>query len=147
MFVLLDDIIVLGHSFEAHIQNLDSVFQRLREAGLRLKPDMCAIFREEVSYLGHIISRGGVAADPAKLIKVANWPVPTSVREVQQFIGFAGYYCRFGANRTTLVSFHRAKKGVERSRAWLDKYVRALFAELARCVTDYIFAKKTFAIR
>ena len=93
--VYLDDIIVLGNSFETHIQNLDSVFQRLQEAGLRLKPAKCAFFRKEVQYLGHIISRQGVATDPEKVGKVASWPVPTSRREVQQFVGFANYYRRF----------------------------------------------------
>lgn len=93
--VYLDDIVVLGRSFEEHIQNLDSVFHRLHEAGLRLKPSKCAFFREEVHYLGHVISRNGVAPDPAKVAKVANWPTLTSRREVQQFIGFANYYRRF----------------------------------------------------
>ena len=93
--VYLDDIIVLGHSFETHIQNLDSVFKRLKEAGLRLKPSKCAFFRKEVKYLGHVISCQGVATDPEKVEKVATWPPPTSRREVQQFIGFANYYRRF----------------------------------------------------
>ena len=55
----------------------------------------CAFFRQEVQYLGHVISREGVAADPRKIEKVANWPEPTSTREVQQFLGFASYYRRF----------------------------------------------------
>ena len=93
--VYLDDIIVLGRSFEEHIQNLNVVFQRLQEAGLRLKPAKCAFFREEVQYLGHVISRQGVATDPDKVAKVVTWPVPKSRREVQQFIGFANYYRRF----------------------------------------------------
>ena len=93
--VYLDDIIVLGRSFEEHIRNLDSVFQRLRESGLRLKPSKCSFFRKQVQYLGHVISRDGVATDPEKTAKVATWPVPTCKREVQQFLGFANYYRRF----------------------------------------------------
>ena len=54
--VYLDDIIVLGRSFNEHIQNLDSVFQRLQRSGLRLKPSKYAFFRKEVQYLGHVIS-------------------------------------------------------------------------------------------
>ena len=93
--VYLDDIVVLGCSFEEHIRNLHSVLQRLQESGLRLKPTKCAFFKKEVKYLGHIISRNGVATDPDKTAKVASWPVPTSKREVQQFVGFANYYRRF----------------------------------------------------
>ena len=54
--VYLDDIIVIGRSFQEHIQNLDSVFQRLRESGLRLEPSKCSFFQKQVQYLGHIIS-------------------------------------------------------------------------------------------
>ena len=93
--VYLDDIIVLGRSFQEHIQNLDSVFQRLRESGLKLKPSKCSFFQKSVQYLGHVISRDGVATDPEKTAKVATWPVPTSRREAQQFLGFANYYRRF----------------------------------------------------
>ena len=90
--VYLDDIIVLGRSFEEHLKNLQSVLQRLRQAGLRLKLSKCLFFQHQVKYLGHIISREGVATDPAKTQKVADWLVPTSKREVQQFLGAAGYY-------------------------------------------------------
>ena len=93
--VYLDDIIVLGHSFEEHVKNLDSVLRRLRESGLRLKPAKCCFFQTEVRSLGHIISRDGVATDPEKTDKVAAWPVPTCKREVQQFLRFANYYRHF----------------------------------------------------
>ena len=82
--VYLDDIIVLGHSFEEHIRNLDSVFQRLQESGLRLKLSKCSLFKTQVWYLGHVISRDGVATDLKKTAKVAIWPAPTTKREVQQ---------------------------------------------------------------
>ena len=48
-----------------------------------------------MNYLGHVVSRKGVSADPSKVEKVANWPVPTTTKEVQQFLGLAGYYRRF----------------------------------------------------
>ena len=93
--VYLDDVIVLGHTFQEHLCNLRSVLQRLRESGLRLKPSKCSFFQSEVQYLGYIISRKGVSTDPKKTQKVSSWPLPTTKREVQQFLGFAGYYRRF----------------------------------------------------
>ena len=93
--VYLDDVIVLGRSFNEHLQNLQTVFQRLRQAGLRLKPRKCAFFQQEVQYLGHIVSRKGIATDPSKVQKVETWPTPSSSREVQQFLGFTSYYRRF----------------------------------------------------
>lgn len=93
--VYLDDVIILGRTFSEHLENLKTVFHRLREAGLKVKPSKCAFFQHRVHYLGHVISEEGVAADPEKIEKVASWPVPESTRDVQQFLGFAGYYLRF----------------------------------------------------
>ena len=90
--VYLDDVIVLSRTFEEHMQNMQSVFQRLREAGLRLKLSNCSFFQRQVRYLGHIISCEGVATDPAKTQKVASWPTPTSKCEVQQFFGFTAIH-------------------------------------------------------
>ena len=90
--VYLDDVVVVGRSFEEHLQNLESVFKRLRDAGLRLKPKKCFFLKKEVLYLGHVVSREGIATDPAKISKVAHWPEPTTTKGVQKFLGFASYY-------------------------------------------------------
>ena len=93
--VYLDDVIILGRDFEDHLRSLKLVFQRLRESGLKLKPAKCSLFQEKVSYLGHVISADGIATDPDKSNQVARWPVPTSAKEVQKFLGLANYYRRF----------------------------------------------------
>ena len=93
--VYIDDIIILGRDFADHISNLDRVFQRIQEAGLKLKPRKCAFLQDQVCYLGHVVSREGIATDPEKIRKVETWPVPTSAREVQRFLGFANYYRKF----------------------------------------------------
>ena len=93
--VYLDDIIVMGTSFEDHLNNLAQVFDRLRSANLKLKPSKCSFACKEVAFLGHTVSDKGVATDPALTEKVDNWPEPQSVRDVQQFLGLASYYRRF----------------------------------------------------
>ncbi|KAG5896052.1 hypothetical protein JTB14_011047 [Gonioctena quinquepunctata] len=59
--VYLDDIIVVGRSFEDHVKNLEEVFLRLRNPGLKLSPKKCHLFQKEVRYLGHVVSGEGVA--------------------------------------------------------------------------------------
>jgi len=80
--VYLDDVLIIGRDFEEHLHNFSIVLQKLREAGLRLKPSKCSFCQESVSFLGHIVSREGVSTDPEKTAKVTNWPTPTSVQEV-----------------------------------------------------------------
>ena len=102
--VYLDDIIVVGRSFHDHLQNLSVVLQRLKEANLRLKPAKCSFCKTQVSYLGHIVSRQGVATDVDKTSKVSSWPTPTTMSEVQKFLGLASYYRRFVKNYATIAS-------------------------------------------
>jgi len=96
--VYLDDVIIIGRDFAEHLHNLSIVLQKLKEAGLRLKPSKCSFCQESVSYLGHIVSREGVSTDPDKTERVTSWPTPTSVQAVQQFLGLASYYRRFVQN-------------------------------------------------
>jgi hypothetical protein len=64
--VYLDDVTVIGHTFQEQLDNQLKVFQRLREAHLKLNPDKCQLFLKEVQYLGHIVLPSGVTTDPEK---------------------------------------------------------------------------------
>ena len=96
--VYIDDVIVVGRTFDEHLCNLREVFERVRGAGLKLKPSKCAFLQERVFYLGHEVSRKGVATDPTKINQVAHWPVPQSTKDEQKFLGLASYYRRFVRN-------------------------------------------------
>ena len=93
--VYLDDIIVLGRSFEQHYHNLRDVLTRLQKAGLTLKSQKCYLFQREVKFLGHIINNEGIQPDPANIMKVQNWPTPRNATEVRAFLGLAAYYRKF----------------------------------------------------
>lgn len=95
LLIYLDDIIVYSKTFESHLENLREVFQRLREANLKLNPKKCCLFRTEVSFLGHRVSADGIATDPAKIQAIQDWPRPRNVKEVRQFVGLASYYRKF----------------------------------------------------
>jgi predicted RNase H-like HicB family nuclease len=72
--VYLDDVIVVGRTFQEQFDNLRRVFQLLREAHLKLNPEKCQLFRKEVRYLGHIVSPSGVNTDPETLEAVKSCP-------------------------------------------------------------------------
>lgn len=98
-FVYIDDILVCSWTFEEHIAHFQLVLERLCKANLKLKLRKCSFLCEVVQYLGHTISRHGIAPDPAKTTKVRNYPVPTDVTKlIRQFLGLASYYRRFIPN-------------------------------------------------
>jgi len=93
--IYLDDIIVVGKTFEDMINNLDKVLGRLAEYSLKLKPRKCQLFRAEVEYLGHLISKDGIKTDPKKTECIQNWPEPKCVKDIRSFLGLCSYYRRF----------------------------------------------------
>ena len=91
----LDDIIVFGKSIDECLDRLTLIFERLRKAGLKLKPKKCSLFKRKILYLGHVVSNEGVSCDPEKVEAVARWTAPRTVRQVRTFLGTVGYYKRF----------------------------------------------------
>jgi hypothetical protein len=71
------------------------MMEKLREKKLLAKFMKCAFWLEEVSFLGHIVNKNGLAVDPTKVQAVVEWERPISVREIRSFLGTIGYYRRF----------------------------------------------------
>ena len=90
----LDDIIIFSKD-EEHLEHLRIIFQRLKEASLKLKRSKCDFTETQIQYLGHLISSEGIQPLPEKLRSTENMPAPRSPKEVKQFLGLAGYYHKF----------------------------------------------------
>ena len=93
--IYLDDIIVFAKTQQEAITRLGTIFQKLREAGLKLQPSKCELFKTSMLYLGHIVSEDGIRTDPKKVKAVLQWPVPVTVTNVRSFLGPTNYYRRF----------------------------------------------------
>ena len=94
----LDDILIFSETLEQHLTHIQTVFDRLRKHGLKLKLKKCSFMREETNYLGFIINEKGVSPGPQKVEAIKSLPAPTCVREVRSFIGMCSYYRRFVPN-------------------------------------------------
>ena len=74
-----------------HTTHVKDVLRCLRQAGLKLKPEKCEFNKPEVEFLGYIIGINGIKMDPNKITAIRDWPQPTTVKEVQAFLGFANF--------------------------------------------------------
>ena len=95
ILVYLDDIIIFADSMEQHLERMETVLRRLASHNLKVKGEKCRFFKGEVKFLGHVVSRRGVETDPDKIVAVAKWQVPKTVKELRRFLGFTSYYRRF----------------------------------------------------
>ena len=93
--VYLDDVLVIGQTFQDHLTNLRDVFTRLLKAGLKLKPTKCKLAQRKVEFLGYVVSDGGISADPKKVMAVSDFPKPTDLKSLRSFLGLTSYYRRF----------------------------------------------------
>ena len=93
--IYLDDVIVFPKTLEKDVLRLRVVFEKLNQAGLKLKTSKCELFKQELIYLGHNVCKNGIQTDPKKVEAIHKWPVPTNVTEVRNFLGFKNYYQRF----------------------------------------------------
>ena len=95
VLVYIDDLLVMSENFETHLKHLSLVFERLREANIKLNPLKCKFAAQKVLYLGHIVSKHGVEVDPTKTQLIENFPTPKTVKHVRSFLGLANYYRKF----------------------------------------------------
>lgn len=111
--VYLDDVIVFSRTLEDHLHHLSLVIDRLAKAGLKLKPSKCHFISQRVQYLGHLLTPEGIRPNPDRVAAVRDYPAPTSVKGVRQFLGLASYYRRFVKNfaRTAQPLHNLTQKG------------------------------------
>ena len=100
----LDNVIGFTKRRDEHVNDLRAVLDRICDAGLKLKPAKCKLFCEQVLYLGHVILPAGVSPDPAKLRVLADWPLPTTVGELQSSLSFVNFYSDFIHEQSALTS-------------------------------------------
>ena len=91
----LDDILIYSKTLEEHRQHVCAVLEKLKKAGLYLKPEKCEFHKTQVEYHGLIVSTEGIEMDPTKVATVLEWEEPQNVKDVQSFLGFANFYRRF----------------------------------------------------
>ena len=93
--VYLDDILVYSTDERKHVEHVRKVLQALKDADLRVKPEKSEFHKQEIEFLGYIVSEKGLKMDPSKVKSILEWPKPQSVKDIQSFLGLANFYRKF----------------------------------------------------
>ena len=150
--IYLDDVVVFAPTVEEHLKRLEGVFQKLKEAGLKLKPSKCELFKKSISYLGHVVSEEGIHTDPKKIETVKTWKRPHNVHTVRKFLGFVNYYRKFIKDYSKiarplydLVSGDNAKKRTNPVE-WSEAAEEAFQTLIEKCTTAPILGYADFSL-
>ncbi|KAK3545273.1 hypothetical protein QTP70_002933, partial [Hemibagrus guttatus] len=132
----IDDILVYSNSPEEHVRHVREVLSQLQRHHLYMKLEKCEFHRTTVTFLGYVISQRGVEMDAVKVRSVTEWPAPTTIRELQRFLGFANFYRRFIRNYSTVAGpLTSLLRGKPKRLSWTDQ-ARAAFQQLKDCFTS-----------
>lgn len=104
VLVYIDDILIYSNNLAEHRNHTSLVLQKLREYHLYLKAEKCSFHQSQVQFLGYNISHNHISMDEKKVEVVRSWPRPTTIKELQRFLGFGNFYRRFIDNYSTLTS-------------------------------------------
>ena len=111
IYNFMDDLVVYSRSREEHMQHLKEVFTRLEKAGLTLNRDKLQLAKQEIPFLGHLISAQGIRILPERVEAIRTFPPPKNLKAVRRFLGMAGFYGRFIRNFSHLAEpLHALKR-------------------------------------
>ncbi|WVZ57651.1 hypothetical protein U9M48_008011 [Paspalum notatum var. saurae] len=112
--VYFDDILIYSKTMEEHLEHLSVVFDALRTARLFGNMEICTFCTQCVSFIGYVVTPQGIEVDSSKIDAIRDWPTPTTVAQIQSFLGLAGFYRRFVRDFSSIAApLHElTKKGV-----------------------------------
>ena len=93
--IFIDHILVYSKRKEEHDEHLQIILQVLREHKLYAKFSKCEFYKDNMQYLGHVISKEGISADPNKIKEIIDCHVLNDVTDIRSFMGITGYYKKF----------------------------------------------------
>ena len=142
--VYLDDVIVFSRTLDDHLHHLSLVIECLAKAGLKLKPSKCHFISPKVQYLGHLLTPEGIRPNPDRVAAVRDYPTPSSVKGVRQFLGLASYYRRFVKNfsRVAQLLHNLTQKGA--AFAWSQECEEAFLQLKQRLIQSPILMYPNF---
>ena len=123
-----DDILVFGATSYEHDQHLRATFQRLRECGITLNKDKCVYNKGTLEFFGYTFSKGGLSADPKKVLAIQNIDTPSNATQVRSLLGMSNFCARFISDYFTMTQPLRELSNKDVPLNWTEKCSESLAA-------------------
>lgn len=115
----IDDIFIHSSNRQEHLRHISTVLDRLQQNGLVVRYDKCVFGAREVEFLGHHLTPAGVSPLPGKVTAIRQFPTPSTVRSLQEFVGLVNYYHRFVPSiASIMVPLYSALAGKPKDLMW-----------------------------
>ncbi len=131
----IDDILIFAASQAEHDALVREILQRLRRVGFAICNNKCSFSKREVTFLGHLISGDAIRPDPLKMEALQCMQPPSTLAELQSFLGFVNYIARYVPNLATLAEPLRRLQSSKVHFAWTDEQDRS-FRAIRQCLLD-----------
>lgn len=109
----VDDLLLASPTLEEHLRHIKIVLEKLKSANMTINLAKCSFIRDEVKFLGHILTPNGIKPDPEKVEAITKFPRPTKLKQLRAFLGLCNYYRKYCKNYSdfTRKLGHLLKKG------------------------------------
>ena len=149
--VYLDDILIYGKSKQEHDNILEEVFRRIQNAGLKVNPEKCEIFKNELIFLGHTVSERGIRTNGKNIQEIKEAEIPRCAKQLRSFLGMTNYYRRFIKEYAKIAApLYAAITGCEKKIRWTrecDDSFQILKARMCEApILDYPRMDRTFIL-
>jgi hypothetical protein len=135
--IYLDDILIYSKTQEEHLEHLKLVLAKVQEYGLSLKTNKCHFFKQQVKFLGFIVTKEGIKPNPEKVQAVKDWPVPQTQSHIRSFLALTQFFRRFIKDYSSIAwpLTERTKDTYIQNIQW-DNECQAAFEELKRLLCE-----------
>jgi len=153
VYIYIDDIFIFSKTYKEHVNHVRHVLKKLRDNQFFADRKKSQFLPEELSILGHVITRRGIQPVPGRVRKILDWPTPSNIKELKSFLGIVNYCSQFAPHLTTISSPLTAMAGYTTNWDWTHTHQKSfelikqtLSADLAVRPLDYESTEPIFLV-
>lgn len=142
--IYLDDVTTYSNNKDPwnHLNDIRRTFKCMADHGIVLNPKKCHFFKEEILFLGYVVTRDSIKPNPKTIEKVKDFPLPKTLKEVRSFLGLASYYRRFVPNFAKIARPLHDQLQTTKKVAWTDAATKAFYDLKDRLTTAPVLLAK-----